>query len=46
MKETTILIIGLLLPLLGTMIGSAFVFMMKNEMSTRLQKSLLVLHQA
>lgn len=41
MKETTILIIGLLLPLLGTMIGSAFVFMMKNEMSTRLQKSLL-----
>ena len=41
MKETPILIIGLLLPLLGTMIGSAFVFMMKNEMSTRLQKSLL-----
>ena len=41
MKETTILMIGLLLPLLGTMIGSAFVFMMKNEMSARLQKSLL-----
>ena len=31
MKVTTIFIIGLLLPLLGTMIGSAFVFMMKNK---------------
>ncbi len=31
MKVTTILIIGLLLPLLGTMIGSAFVFMMKKK---------------
>ena len=41
MKVTTILIIGLLLPLLGTMIGSAFVFMMRNKMSARLQKSLL-----
>ena len=38
---TTILIIGLLIPLLGTMLGSAFVFFMKNEMSARLQKSLL-----
>jgi len=38
---TTTLIIGLLLPLLGTMLGSAFVFMMKDEMSVRLQKSLL-----
>ena len=37
----TILIIGLLIPLLGTMLGSAFVFLMKNEMSVRLQKSLL-----
>ena len=35
------LIIGLLIPLLGTMLGSAFVFMMKDEMSLRLQKSLL-----
>ena len=33
--------IGLLIPLLGTMLGSAFVFLMKNEMPTRLQKSLL-----
>lgn len=41
MKVTTILIIGLLLPLLGTMIGSAFVFMMRNKMSAHLQKSLL-----
>ena len=38
---TTTLIIGLLIPLLGTMLGSAFVFFMKNEMSVQLQKSLL-----
>ena len=37
----TILVIGLLIPLLGTMLGSAFVFMMKGEMSVRLQKALL-----
>ncbi len=35
------IVIGLLLPLLGTMLGSAFVFMMKDGMSMRLQKSLL-----
>ena len=35
------LFIGLLIPLLGTMLGSAFVFLMKDEMSPRLQKSLL-----
>ena len=35
------LIIGLLIPLLGTMLGSAFVFFMRGEMSARLQKSLL-----
>lgn len=35
------LFIGLLIPLLGTMIGAAFVFLMKNEMSLRLQKGLL-----
>ena len=35
------LIIGLLNPLLGTMIGAAFVFLMKDEMSPRVQKSLL-----
>ena len=40
-KMTTTLMIGLLIPLLGTMLGSAFVFFMKNEMSARLQKSLL-----
>ncbi|MBO7580995.1 MAG: ZIP family metal transporter [Bacteroidaceae bacterium] len=33
--------IGLLIPLLGTMLGSAFVFFMKKDMSPRLQKSLL-----
>ena len=38
---TTTLIIGLLIPLLGTMLGSAFVFFMKGEMSVRLQKTLL-----
>lgn len=35
------LIVGLLIPLLGTMIGAAFVFLMKDEMSLRLQKALL-----
>ena len=35
------LIIGLLIPLLGTMLGSAFVFMMKDEMPLRLHKMLL-----
>ena len=38
---TTTLIIGLLIPLLGTMLGAAFVFFMKDEMSARVQKSLL-----
>ena len=37
----TTMIIGLLMPLLGTMLGSAFVFMMKGEMSDKLQKTLL-----
>ena len=35
------LLIGLLIPLLGTMLGSSFVFFMRDEMSARLQKSLL-----
>lgn len=38
---TTILIIGLLTPLLGTMLGAAFVFLMKEAMSVKLQKLLL-----
>jgi ZIP family zinc transporter len=29
------LVIGLLIPLLGTMLGAAFVFLMKDEMSPR-----------
>ena len=33
--------IGLLLPLIGTMLGAAFVFFMKKNMSPRVQKSLL-----
>ena len=35
------LFFGLLIPFLGTMLGAAFVFLMKDEMSPRLQKSLL-----
>ena len=35
------LVIGLLIPLLGTMLGAAFVFLMKGEMPLRLQKTLL-----
>ena len=35
------LVLGLLLPLFGTMLGSAFVFMMKGELSAKLQKTLL-----
>ena len=38
---TTTLLIGLLIPLLGTMLGSGFVFFMRDEMSPRLQKTLL-----
>ena len=38
---TTTLVIGLLIPLLGTMLGSAFVFFMKDDMSPRVQKTLL-----
>jgi len=35
------LIVALLIPLLGTMLGSAFVFFMKDEMPQRVQKTLL-----
>ena len=35
------LLIGLLIPLLGTMLGAAFVFLMKDEIPLRLQKTLL-----
>lgn len=35
------ILIGLLIPLLGTMLGAAFVFFMKDEMSPRVQKTLL-----
>ena len=35
------IIIGILLPLLGTMLGSSFVFFMKKEIPDRLQKTLL-----
>ena len=36
-----ITVLGLLIPLLGTMLGSAFVFFMSKEMPERLQKALL-----
>jgi len=36
-----ILLIGLLIPFLGTMLGAAFVFFMKKDMPLRLQKTLL-----
>ena len=36
-----ILLIGILLPLAGTVLGSAFVFFMKREIPDRLQKTLL-----
>lgn len=34
-------IIGILLPLAGTMLGSAFVFFMKRDIPDRMQKTLL-----
>ena len=37
----TALVIGLIIPLLGTMLGAAFVFLMKDQMSALLQKLLL-----
>ncbi len=35
------ILIGLLIPLLGTVLGSAFVFLMKKDMAPRVQKALL-----
>lgn len=37
----SLILIGLLLPLLGTAMGSAFVFFLRGDMTPRLQKSLL-----
>ena len=37
----TSIIIGILLPLAGTMLGSSFVFFMRKEIPDRLQKTLL-----
>ena len=34
------LIIGLFIPFIGTSLGSALVYLMKNELSKKLQKSL------
>lgn len=41
MDETGKLLFGLLLPLLGTTLGAAMVFVMRGEMKPRLQKALL-----
>ncbi|MBR1755309.1 MAG: ZIP family metal transporter [Bacteroidaceae bacterium] len=38
---TTTLVIGLLVPLLGTVVGSAFVFTLKRDLSPLVQKTLL-----
>ncbi len=38
---TSTILIGLLIPLLGTMLGASFVFFMKRDMPERLQKALL-----
>ena len=38
---TTAILIGLLIPLLGTMLGASFVFFMKRDMPECLQKALL-----
>ena len=37
----SIVIIGLIMPLLGTMLGSSFVFFMRRDIPDRLQKTLL-----
>ncbi len=39
--QTEILLAGLLIPFLGTIVGSSFVFFMKREMPVRVQKALL-----
>lgn len=39
--NTSSILIGILLPLAGTMLGSSFVFFMKRDMPERLQKALL-----
>ena len=38
---TSTILIGLVIPLLGTMLGASFVFFMKRDMLERLQKALL-----
>lgn len=40
-EMTMVMLVGLMIPLLGTMLGSAFVFFMKEEMSVQVQKLLL-----
>lgn len=41
MSDTMILVAGLLLPLIGTILGAAMVFFLKNEMKPKVQKALL-----
>ena len=38
------IIIGLLIPFLGTMLGSGFVFLMRKDMPVRLQKAIAANH--
>lgn len=44
-EMTMVMLVGLMIPLLGTMLGSAFVFFMKEEMSVQLQNCCWALHQ-
>lgn len=41
MSDTVKIIIGIIIPFLGTTLGAAMVFFLKNEMKPRLQKALL-----
>ena len=41
MQESTKVILGILVPLLGTTVGAGFVFFLKNEIKASLQKAML-----
>lgn len=41
MSDTIKIIVGLLIPLAGTVFGAAMVFFLKGEMKQKLQKALL-----
>ena len=41
MKDTMYLLLGLLIPFIGTTLGSAMVFLMKDKLSNKVEKTLL-----